>query len=285
MAWTDPRTWASGELVTAAIMNSAVRDNLDAVQGAVLSKSAGYTIVAADFAGGVVTVKVDTTGGSDVTIVLPAASGLAGYRVNVVLADATFSAGKSTGIVIVDGHSSELINGLASTKLFLEFDHVSMTCDGTGWYITEERSTVVASYYPASDTSANDNTWTQIALDTVLIDSANACSSSNFTVPVGYAGIYQLNSVMRFHSTASGDTFHLSYYLNGSQGTGWASSYITWQEDAGRPSGFAQTQVLLDAGDVIALYGKPAIAAASVDMDEGPLLCCFNALLVKRTYA
>ena len=28
MAWTTPRTWVSGELVTAAIMNSAVRDNL-----------------------------------------------------------------------------------------------------------------------------------------------------------------------------------------------------------------------------------------------------------------
>jgi hypothetical protein len=29
MAWTTPRTWVSGELVTAAIMNSAVRDDLN----------------------------------------------------------------------------------------------------------------------------------------------------------------------------------------------------------------------------------------------------------------
>jgi hypothetical protein len=28
MAWTTPRTWTSGELVTAAVMNSALRDNL-----------------------------------------------------------------------------------------------------------------------------------------------------------------------------------------------------------------------------------------------------------------
>src|SRR4051812_39892788 len=28
MAWTAPRTWVTGELVTASIMNSAVRDNL-----------------------------------------------------------------------------------------------------------------------------------------------------------------------------------------------------------------------------------------------------------------
>ena len=27
MAWTAPRTWVTGEIVTAAIMNSHVRDN------------------------------------------------------------------------------------------------------------------------------------------------------------------------------------------------------------------------------------------------------------------
>ena len=31
MAYTDPRTWTDGELVTAAIMNPHVRDNLDAM--------------------------------------------------------------------------------------------------------------------------------------------------------------------------------------------------------------------------------------------------------------
>ena len=28
MAWTTPRAWSSGELVTAAIMNSAIKENL-----------------------------------------------------------------------------------------------------------------------------------------------------------------------------------------------------------------------------------------------------------------
>lgn len=29
MAWTDPRTWATGELVTAALLNTHLRDNLN----------------------------------------------------------------------------------------------------------------------------------------------------------------------------------------------------------------------------------------------------------------
>lgn len=31
MAWTTPRTWSTGELVTAAVLNTHVRDNLNAI--------------------------------------------------------------------------------------------------------------------------------------------------------------------------------------------------------------------------------------------------------------
>jgi hypothetical protein len=288
MAWTDPRTWTSGELVTAAIMNSAVRDNLDAVQGAVISKSAGYTLVAADFAGGTVTVKVDTTGGSDITIVLPAASGLAGYKVTVILSAATFTNGKSTGTCIIDGHSSETINGLANTTLFLKNDYTTMTCDGSGWLVVDEHTSVLASYYNDADIEFADNVWEQILYnDAALMDSASACSSGNFTIPTGFAGVYQFLTTMRWEGVASaGDNFHLAYYLNGSLDyTNWASSYVTWMNDGGRPSGYAMTQALLDAGDVISVWGKPAIAASTMNVDAGPGLGCFHAQLIKRTWA
>ena len=39
MAWTIPRTWNPGETVTASLMNSHVRDNLNVV--AVFSKGGG----------------------------------------------------------------------------------------------------------------------------------------------------------------------------------------------------------------------------------------------------
>lgn len=44
MAWTTPRTWVAGELVTAAIMNTHVRDNLSMVGGA-LTATDGSTFL------------------------------------------------------------------------------------------------------------------------------------------------------------------------------------------------------------------------------------------------
>jgi len=284
MAWTAPRTWASGELVTAALMNAQVRDNLLVVSGAVLSKSAGYTIVAADFAGGQVTVKVDTTGGSDITVVLPAVSGLTGYKVTVLLSAATFTSGKSTGTCIIDGSGSETINGLANTTLFLKHDYVTVVCDGSAWLVVDEHTSVLASYYNDADIEFADNVFEQILYnDASIMDSASACSSGNFTVPTGFGGVYKFLVTMRWEGVADpGDTFYLTFYKNGSYEDDWAASYVTWMDDGGRPSGYAITQADLSAGDVISVWGKANIADTEVDVDAGPALGCFHAQLIKR---
>jgi len=44
MAWTAPRTWTDGELVTAAIMNPHVRDNLSIAMHTLARKSADETV-------------------------------------------------------------------------------------------------------------------------------------------------------------------------------------------------------------------------------------------------
>lgn len=51
MAWTTPRTWVAGETVTAALMNTHVRDNLSALQpgGAAWTS---VTFSAGNFTGG-----------------------------------------------------------------------------------------------------------------------------------------------------------------------------------------------------------------------------------------
>ena len=43
MSWTTPRTWVTGEIVTAAQMNEQVRDNVDFVHGALPSNTQTVT--------------------------------------------------------------------------------------------------------------------------------------------------------------------------------------------------------------------------------------------------
>lgn len=75
MAWTTPRTWATGELVTATIMNTHIRDNLNYLlsrnlfyvieaTGTYTTTSTTYTAVNATF-----TQTVDTSGGTVVIVV------------------------------------------------------------------------------------------------------------------------------------------------------------------------------------------------------------------------
>lgn len=56
MAWTAPRTWVTGETVTAAMMNTDVRDNM-LIVGA---RTLGYAQVTADQTG--ITAETDLTG-------------------------------------------------------------------------------------------------------------------------------------------------------------------------------------------------------------------------------
>jgi hypothetical protein len=77
MAWTDPRTWVAGETVTAAQLNTHVRDNLKAVgdpwaaytptwTAVTTNPTLGNGILAGDFmqAGKLVAFRIDLTFGS-----------------------------------------------------------------------------------------------------------------------------------------------------------------------------------------------------------------------------
>jgi hypothetical protein len=101
MAWTTPRTWATSELVTAAIMNTHVRDNLNAafplgvdawtawtptlIQSGAVSKTvtrAAYNRIGRIIVGNVVlTCSGSGTAGNIVTVSRPVAASAAGPAV------------------------------------------------------------------------------------------------------------------------------------------------------------------------------------------------------------
>lgn len=296
MAWTNPpKTWSSGELVTAAIQNQEIRDQFKSVQGAVISKSAGYTIVEGDFAGGVLTCLVDTTGGSDITIVLPAVSGLTGFQVTVILAAATYTSGASTGTVIVDGSGSEVINGLTTTPLYLQNDFVTVVCDGTGWKIINERCSLLAEYTLVGTLTFPHNTWTPLRYDTANVDTASCLgttgdSDGSFIVPAGMAGYYELLCAFRWATSATWTITPAGFFSQFFKGvTGGATlaefqAYMGNYHTKGRINNTMVAQPLLAAGDYISPSSKQ-VTGVEYTASVLPERQMFWARLVKRTYA
>jgi hypothetical protein len=256
MAWTSPRTWVSGELVTAAIMNSAVRDNLTMIDGGrlaitsqasgdvvyassstalarlakdegkflksgasavswdtittvatVLSKTANYTVTTAD-AGTDCTILCDPAGGA-FTIVLYAASGNSGRRIKVIK---TTSNALS---VLVDGNSSETINGIAGQYLYGQWDYLSLICDGSNWVVEDSRISIDAQAYLSVSQTVVTNTDTIIICQTENWDLASTYNTSTgvFTVPTGGAGYYEVNAMCQGDGT--NDTSCLTMIFDG----------------------------------------------------------------------
>lgn len=101
------------------------------------SVSASYTVLDTD---GFSTIFV-TTAGTNRTITLPLAANNAGRTLYIKKVDS------GTGQVIVDGNGTETIDGNLTFTLFLQFDSVTVECDGTAWYvITNAFSRKIQSY-------------------------------------------------------------------------------------------------------------------------------------------
>jgi len=120
MSWTDPKTWAVGEVVTANLLNEQVRDNLTALKTTnsaqyLLDESTDYTTTSTSFADVDATKfshTITTTGG-DVLIGFNASIKMSGGSLPVyfdVDMDGTRVA-SDDGIVIISSTTSNNING------------------------------------------------------------------------------------------------------------------------------------------------------------------------------
>jgi hypothetical protein len=90
---------------------------------ATTTKTTGYTVTSAD------TVIFADAGAGTVTITLPAASGLAGYRFYVKRID------NSANTVTIARSGSDTIDGLTTFNLDLQYTAFGVVSNGTAWYI------------------------------------------------------------------------------------------------------------------------------------------------------
>tara|TARA_R110000824_G_scaffold3602_1_gene17058 strand:- start:1346 stop:1771 length:426 start_codon:yes stop_codon:yes gene_type:complete len=138
MAWTTPRTWVTGELVTAAILNSAVRDNLDILK-LVINNSGRLQFTDATeltIASGVITVtqnyhKVDTqsdAGSDDLDTITAGTNVGAGFLLHLRVESAART------VVLKAGTSgADNLDIGSDVTLDESYKTQSLVYDGTNW--------------------------------------------------------------------------------------------------------------------------------------------------------
>ena len=138
MAWTTPRTWVSGELVTAALMNSAVRDNLNILKTAINNSGQLEFTDATQLtiASGVITVtqnyhKVDTEGDAssdDLDTITVGTNVAAGFILHLRVESAART------VVIKNGTSgSDNLDIGTDITLDESYKTYSLVYDGSNW--------------------------------------------------------------------------------------------------------------------------------------------------------
>lgn len=107
MAWTAPRTWVVGEIVTASLMNTDIRDNLNYLKGVsgTISLDSGISVAGAGYFG--------VTAGATPAIVADRVSGTASIRAGT---------GATKNTLVVDGNGGGCyLNFYAADDVLLAF--------------------------------------------------------------------------------------------------------------------------------------------------------------------
>lgn len=100
------------------------------------AKSSDYTVTDTD---NIRTIGM-TTSSTDRTVTLPTAAD----NTNRILTIKKVDSG--TGKVTIDGEGAETIDGATTYILYLQYDAITLQCDGTGWFIVN-KSLVLATEY------------------------------------------------------------------------------------------------------------------------------------------
>ena len=118
-----------------------------------LSKTANYTIVEADRDK---LVKCDATSGTITITLLAAATAGDGFQLAIKKTDS----GANT--VVIDGNSSETIDGVTTLTLSTQYDVAVLTCDGSNWHVVNSAAAQSTSF--AADNATNSGVTNLITL-------------------------------------------------------------------------------------------------------------------------
>ena len=241
----------------------------------VLSKTANYTVTTGD-AGDSATILCNPAGGA-FTITLFAASGNTGRKLKIVKTTSNALA------VSVDGNSSETINGVATIKLYAQWDYVFLVCDGSNWVVVDHQISVSVKAYDGAGFDVGNASYTTLGFNTESYDTSSTYDTSayTFTVPVGAAGYYRLyvNFRMALANPALVDLVILkdsTTIAEWTSATGLNSTSVNFQ--------IGGSTYLLAAGDVVKtqFYHNSGSTKA---LTAGQYISYFEAELMQPTWA
>jgi hypothetical protein len=169
--------------------------------------------------------------GTTYTVGLPAVSGNAGLWFRL-----TKTTTAATGVVTIDGSGAETINGLASIKLVVQFDAVTLFCDVTAWFIVhDDRKPHMAAMRNTTAQSLTNNTETAAVWNNTPWDNAAIADLTNERFNIKNAGRYLAVASLGVSSglTAGSSQLWVGLTVNGvdtvsryiaqvSGSTGWA---------------------------------------------------------------
>lgn len=118
-----------------------------------VSKTANYTVLEADRDK---LIRTDATSGNVTITLLAAATAGDGFQVAVKKVDS------SGNTVIIDGNSSETIDGTATLTLSTQYDIAVLTCDGSNWHVTNSAAAQSTSF--VADNATEDGVTNLITL-------------------------------------------------------------------------------------------------------------------------
>ena len=206
-------------LISAQDIRDIVTDITDSTEMGVTTVTESYT--AAEFA----TILVNNSA-ADATITLPSASSANEriYNIKKIHSGETYK-------VIIDGDSSETIDGATTYNLYIQYESVKIQSDGSNWHILEKNLIPFhAKITRDAAQSISHDTITVVNYDNEVFDvGAIADTSSTYRVTIKRAGKYQIvvyNSLQAFEHKyiASGlklngstvQKYHFDYSSHGS---------------------------------------------------------------------
>ncbi len=206
-------------LISAQDIRDIVTDITDSTEMGVTTVTESYT--AAEFA----TILVNNSA-ADATITLPSASSANEriYNIKKIHSGETYK-------VIIDGNSSETIDGATTYNLYMQYESVKIQSDGSNWHILEKNLIPFhAKITRDAAQSISHDIITVVNYDNEVFDVGSiADTSSTYRVTIKRAGKYQIvvyNSLQAFEHKyiASGlklngstvQKYHFDYSSHGS---------------------------------------------------------------------